>query len=79
MSNGGTRIVTDYGALSSTEWAIPGPRVYIEAKWSPEELATLRRTIPDEQAYREQLLATQYTMVLETRGYRLWTRRAGGP
>jgi len=54
------------------------PRVYIEEKWSPEELATLRRNIPDEQAYRERLLVTEYTMVLETRTYRLWERRAGG-
>jgi 4-amino-4-deoxy-L-arabinose transferase-like glycosyltransferase len=50
------------------------PRVYIEAKWNSDELETLHRTIPDEQAYRENLLESQYTVALETRHYRLWTR-----
>lgn len=54
------------------------PRIYMESKWSPEELATLRRNIPDEQAYREAILSTHYTMLLETSHYRLWRRISGG-
>jgi hypothetical protein len=52
--------------------------MYIESKRSPEELAVFRRTIPELQSYREHLLATEYTILLKTGGYRLYRSVVGG-
>jgi hypothetical protein len=59
-------------------YSAKGSRMYIESKRSPEELAVFRRTIPELQSYREHLLATEYTILLETGGYRLYRSVVGG-